>query len=317
MSEVSIKVEGLTKVFDGLTAVDHISFEVEEGEIFGLLGPNGAGKTTTINMLTTLAKPTSGSAYIMGMDVSKEPIKVKKAVGVIPQYRTLDKELTARENLLVHGECFGLSKKDRKARAEELLELVGLSSRADNSIRGFSGGMLQRLLITRALMHRPEVLFLDEPTVGLDPQTRRAIWGYIQKLNKEGLTMFLTTHYMEEADHLCGRIAIMDDGKIVKMGEPDKLKDLIPGGDAILARVLGPSPGLLEKLRALPEVREVKEQLENEVAEYLIYLDRGEVILPSIVDIIRDEARELKSVNFYELTLEDVFIELTGKELRD
>ncbi len=217
-----IRVSQLVKYYNGLKALEDVSFHVREGEIFGLLGPNGAGKTTLVGILTTEIKPTHGTARIKGIDVVNDPLAVKHLIGVVPQHRSLDRKLTARENMLVMARAYGI--KNPRKRAGDLLSLVGLADRAEGGIREYSGGMLQKLLVARALIHDPKILFLDEPTLGLDPQARIAIWEEILRLKDEGKTMILTTHYMEEADRLCDRVAIMNQGKIVKEGTPENLK---------------------------------------------------------------------------------------------
>ncbi len=232
MKKISIiEVKELTRVFNGdVTAVDNISFTVEEGEIFGFLGPNGAGKTTTLNMLATILRPTSGTAIVNGFDIHEDPDSVRRSIGFVFQDPTLDTELTGRENLDFHGRLYGLSKKEREERIAEILDVVQLTDRADAFVKTYSGGMKRRLEIARGLLHYPKVLFLDEPTLGLDPQTRRAIWDYIQKLNQEhNVTIILTTHYTEEADHLCDRIQIIDFGKIVALDTPNNLKATLEG----------------------------------------------------------------------------------------
>ena len=235
----AIHVEGLTKTFNGFTAVDDLSFRVEAGELFGLLGPNGAGKTTTINMLSTLVKPTSGKAEVAGFDIAAERDAVRRAIGVVFQEPALDIKLTGRENLNFHAMMYGQGRAERKLRIDEVLKLVDLEDRAGSLVEDYSGGMKRRLEIARGLTHRPRVLFLDEPTLGLDAQTRRHIWEYIRKLNREnGVTIILTTHYMEEADYLCGRVAIMDHGKFVAMDTPARLKDIL-GGDVVSIEVEG------------------------------------------------------------------------------
>lgn len=232
-----IKVNELTKVFNGdIRAVDGISFEVEEGELLGFLGPNGAGKTTTLNMLSTLLKPTSGSAIVNGHDILENPDAVRRSIGFVFQDPTLDIELTGRENLDFHGRLYGLKRKVRAERIKEMLEVVQLTDRADDFVKTYSGGMKRRLEIARGLLHYPKVLFLDEPTLGLDPQTRRAIWEHIQRLNEEEkVTIILTTHYTEEADHLCNRIQIIDLGKLVAVGTPEDLKSQLEGDIVSLA----------------------------------------------------------------------------------
>src|SRR5215472_996810 len=233
-----IAVRDLAKTFkakrggppSGIRAVDGISFEVPRGEFFGLLGPNGAGKTTTIGILTTRVLPTSGVAQVEGIDVAREPVSVKRRIGVVPQVNNLDRSLTAKEILLFHAQYFGVSKQQREQRAQQLLARFELTERADEKTTGFSGGMAQRLKICRALMHDPAILFLDEPTTGLDPQARHAMWELLTELNQKGLTILLTTHYMEEADQLCSRVAIVDHGKVLTIDSPAQLKRSVPGG---------------------------------------------------------------------------------------
>src|SRR5207248_7859623 len=235
--ETAIAVEDLRKTYQPKTrkgvevkALDGISFEVSRGEFFGLLGPNGAGKTTTIGILTTRVVPTGGVASIEDVDVARDPVTVKRRIGVVPQVNNLDRSLTAKEILLFHAEYFGVPKHEREKHAQSLLERFELADRADEKINGFSGGMVQRLKIGRALMHDPALLFLDEPTTGLDPQSRRAMWDLLTELNQKGLTILLTTHYMEEADQLCGRTAIIDHGKVLALDSPAQLKRSVPGG---------------------------------------------------------------------------------------
>ncbi len=229
----AIHVENLTKRFDDLVAVDNISFEIAQGEIFGLLGPNGAGKTTTISMLATMLRPTSGSATVNGMDIERDQDGVRNSIGIVFQDQSLDEELTAYENMDFHGRLYRIPSETRHQRIGELLDLVGLSDRKDDIVKTFSGGMRRRLEIARGLLHHPSVLFLDEPTLGLDPQTRNLLWEYIANLAEEkGITIILTTHYMEEADRLCNRVAIIDHGKIVALDTPDNLKNAI-GGDVV------------------------------------------------------------------------------------
>src|SRR5215510_11622037 len=242
-------------------AIDGISFAVARGEFFGLLGPNGAGKTTTIGILTTRVLPTGGSALVDGIDVARHPVEVKRRIGVCPQVNNLDRSLTGRENLLFHAEYFGIPRRVREQRAEELLSRFQLADRADEKPTVYSGGMAQRLKIARALMHDPAILFLDEPTTGLDPQASRAIWDLLRELNGKGQTIFLTTHYMEEADQLCQRIAILDRGKLLAMDSPAKLKAEVPGGYLIELQVQhqdGSPDALVNALKSLSGVVEVK-----------------------------------------------------------
>jgi len=231
----AVEIKNLTKKFGKFVAVDDLSLEIKEGQLFGLLGPNGAGKTTTISMLATLLNPTSGSAKICGHDVKKDRDMVRKSIGIVFQDQSLDDELTGRENMNLHGMLYGLNKAKRGERIKELLGLVELKDKADNVVKSYSGGMKRRLEIARGLMHHPKVLFLDEPTIGLDPQTRRRIWNYIKDLNKkENITLILTTHYMDEADVLCDEVAIIDNGKIVALDSPENLKKKIGSGEPIM-----------------------------------------------------------------------------------
>lgn len=218
-----IKTETLTKKYGNITAVDNLDLEVAEGEIFGFLGPNGAGKTTTCRILTTLTKPTSGRAFVSGFDVVDDPVRAKGGIGVVPQYLNVDVELTACENLRLHGMLYGMERGVRKRRIEKMLHFVELSDRASSLVNTFSGGMKKRLMIARALLHEPRVLFLDEPTVGLDPQTRRKMWGLIRRINEEGATVFLTTHYIEEAEVLCHKVGIIDYGRLIALDTPEQL----------------------------------------------------------------------------------------------
>ena len=251
----TIEVSGLTKVFNGtVRAVDEISFAVKEGEILGFLGPNGAGKTTTLNMLSTLLKPTNGTATVDGHDIVEEPDAVRRSIGYVFQDPTLDIELTGRENLDFHGRLYSINRSLRKQRIKEMLEIVKLADRADNLVKTYSGGMKRRLEIARGLLHHPKVLFLDEPTLGLDPQTRRSIWEHIQRLNQEKkITIILTTHYTEEADYLCGRILIIDFGKIVALDTPEKLKAQLEGD---VVSLTFKAPEMIPKVRPLFEKKE-------------------------------------------------------------
>src|SRR5438874_10616630 len=281
--ETVIAVEDLRKTYQPKTrkgvevkALEGISFEVPRGEFFGLLGPNGAGKTTTIGILTTRVLPTGGVARIEEIDVARNPVAVKRRIGVVPQVNNLDRSLTAREILLFHAEYFGVPKAVRESRARQLLERFELSNRGDEKIVGFSGGMVQRLKIARALMHDPAILFLDEPTTGLDPQSRRAMWDLLTELNSKGQTIFLTTHYMEEADQRCRRIAIIDHGKLLALDSPTQLKRSVPGGYLIELQVRdGASGSFIEDLRLLPGVVQIK--AENDRVR--IYADRVEGLL--------------------------------------
>lgn len=387
MNEISIiEVKELTKVFNGdLTAVDNISFTVEEGEIFGFLGPNGAGKTTTLNMLATLLRPTSGTAIVNGFDILEDPDAVRRSIGFVFQDPTLDTELTGQENLDFHGRLYGLSRKERKERIDEILEVVQLTDRANAFVKTYSGGMKRRLEIARGLLHYPKVLFLDEPTLGLDPQTRRAIWEHIQRLNQEqNVTIILTTHYTEEADHLCNRIQIIDFGKIVASDTPDNLKATLQGDVVGLtfketddARKMLPMLNQIEWVQsALPvagtsngvgmskmiqmargmvgtqgmggmmpglggasgggghppmpkdsekiaETMKGMKGLKSHVGlmrdfkQVNLLVDNASQRLPEIIKIVDGAGVELASVQMHKPSLDDVFLSVTGRSIRD
>jgi ABC-2 type transport system ATP-binding protein len=309
----AIRVEKLKKEFNGLIAVNEISFEVKEGELFGLLGPNGAGKTTTLNMLATLISPTSGKAFVAGFDVLKERDKVRKSIGMVFQEPALDNYLTGRENLEFHGMMYGLSRREAKKRVKEALKIVELEEFADKLVQTYSGGMKRRLEIARALVHQPKILFLDEPTLGLDAQTRRKIWEYIKKLNKErGVTIILTTHYMEEADFLTDRVAIIDYGKIVALDTPQNLKNIL-GGDIISIEVDNPKNAkkVFEKLTWV-------KKLNQENGIFYLQVEKGEEKIPLLIKIDQEEAGfQIKSINLRKPTLEDVFLHFTGRTIRE
>jgi len=309
----AIKTEKLTKKFDDFIAVDQISFTVREGELFGLLGPNGAGKTTTINILSTLLKSTSGYAEVAGHDIRKDRDGVRRSIGIVFQEPALDNKLTGRENLEFHAMMYGIGKEDRKRKIEELLELVELIGKADVLVENYSGGMKRRLEIARGLIHKPKVLFLDEPTLGLDAQTRRHIWDYIKKLNKRNkVTIILTTHYMEEADYLCDRIAIMDHGKFIAIDTPDKLKDLI-GGDVISLEIDG-NPGIIiEKLRAIDWIKTINQR--NGILSMTV--EKGERKIPKLIDLAQKNGIKVNSVHLRKPSLEDVFLYFTGRTIRE
>lgn len=289
-----------------MKAVAGISLKIEYGEIFALLGPNGAGKTTMVSILATLLKPTKGEARVNGYDVVREAAKVRQSIGIVFQDPSLDDRLTARENLDIHGRLYHMNKEERQKRIKEVLEMVELQDRADSIVKTFSGGMKRRLEIARGLMHKPKVLFLDEPTLGLDPQTRRRIWEYVEKLKDEGITVLLTTHYMEEADYLADRVAIIDRGKIVAKGTPSELKDSI-GGDVIKIEC-NDATKMLERLHS----KGFDAVLVN--GEIIVKAMEAEKIIPKIFSLAGDE---IKSITYKEPTLEDVFIHYTGKAFRD
>ncbi|OGP67922.1 MAG: ABC transporter ATP-binding protein [Deltaproteobacteria bacterium RBG_16_44_11] len=301
-----IKTSALTKIYGRIQAVNSIDLSIHKGEVFGLLGPNGAGKTTTIGMLCTIVRPSSGSASIAGYDIIREPARVRRQIGIVFQDPTLDTVLTGRENLELHARLYGVSSDIREARINQMLELVDLHERGNDITRTYSGGMRRRLELARGLLHRPAVLFLDEPTLGLDPQTRARIWEYIKKMAQtEQTTVVLTTHYMEEAEQVCDRVGIIDHGKIIALDSPEGLKESM-GGDMVAIRVKE-SP--LEKIRALPYVYEVKE---NEGTLEIITKE-AHLHLAEILSIIKD----VECVEVRVPTLNDVFIKLTGRDIRE
>jgi ABC-2 type transport system ATP-binding protein len=309
----AILVENLTKVFNDLKAVNGISFEVREGELFGLLGPNGAGKTTTLNILATLIRPTYGKVFVAGFDVLKEREKVRKSIGMVFQDPALDNYLTGRENLELHGMMYGLRSTEVKERVKEALRIVELEEFADKLVQTYSGGMKRRIEIARSLVHQPKVLFLDEPTLGLDAQTRRRIWEYIKKLNREkGVTIILTTHYMEEADFLADRVAIVDFGKIVSLDTPENLKNIL-GGDVISIEV-DDSQKAKEVFEKLPWVKKINQ----ENGTFYLQVEKGEEKIPLLIGINEKETGfKIKSINLRKPTLEDVFLYFTGKTIRE
>ena len=302
-----IRVENLTRRFGSILAVDNVSFEVEEGTIFGFLGPNGAGKTTTINILCTLLSPTSGKAYINGHDCYRESSEVRKSIGIVFQDSSLDKDLTARENLIFHAYLYNVDKSERRQRVEDALRLVDLSERGDDLVKKFSGGMKRRLEVARGLIHRPKVLFLDEPTLGLDPQSRSNLWEFITALpEKHNVTIFMTTHYMEEAE-VCDKIAIIDRGKIITSGTPAELKKVI-GGDVIYLKTA-------DNRKAMEDIKNLFDVEVSEMdGEIFISTLRGDLCIPKI---IREIGESVLSVRMQRPTLNDVFLKLTGKEIRE
>ncbi len=311
-----IRTVELTKVYAGtdFAAVDALNLSVRGGEIFGLLGPNGAGKTTTAGMLTTRVIPTSGSAFVGAIDVVAHPALAKQLIGIVSQQNTLDRQLTVWENLYFHGRLFGISASRSRQIADELLEKLQLSKWAKASVYALSGGMAQRLMVARAIFHRPAVLFLDEPTAGLDPQSRLALWEILGELNGEGQTILLTTHYMEEADHLCGRVAIMDHGKILALDTPEALKQTIGADTIVTVKAAGDGQALAERLAGeIPEVTGTR-VLEGGVE---LHVKDAERLVPRVVNAAESGGFELADLSVSEPSLETVFISLTGKDLRD
>jgi ABC-2 type transport system ATP-binding protein len=313
LSEDIIKVEGLTKVFNhSLVAVDHVSFSVKQGEVFGFLGPNGAGKTTTISMLITILKPTEGKATILGSDIAHESNEVRSAIGLVPQEYTADDDLTGYENILLCADLYGIPRGISKKRALDLLKLVELIEFKDKQVQTYSGGMRRRLELACGLINRPKVLFLDEPTLGLDVQTRAATWNYIKTLKSEfGMTIFMTTHYLEEADSLCDRIAIIDHGKIVITGTPAELKDSL-GGDIITLNIQKETD-ITTLIKKIAHVKEVK----KENGSYMIKSENGEVTAPLIIEALRKENHVVTRLSLTKPTLNEVYLQYTGKSMRD
>ena len=301
-----IETHDLVKRYNKHNAVDKVSLAIEEGEIFGLLGPNGAGKTTTMMMLTTLREPTSGSAEVNGFDIVKEPAKVRKSIGIVFQDPSSDEILTGYENLKLHGMLYDMPDDLREQRIKEVLALVDLSERKNDLVKKYSGGMRRRLELARGLMHHPKILFLDEPTLGLDPQTREHIWVYIERLAKEEkITIVITTHYMEEADKLCDRVAIIDSGKIVALGRPKNLKEQL-GGDIIRLKTRKLNVEALKKLKYVKEINKGD-------GEYVLTIVGANEHLQEILAI----AGKVDSVELSSPTLGDVFLHFTGKNIRE
>lgn len=297
-----------------IVALAGISLDIAPGEIFCLLGPNGAGKSTTVGILTTRVRPTSGQAFIGDYEVWNNQVTVKRLIGVVAQRPNLDFNLTAREILTFHGAYFGLPSHERAKRAEALLERFKLTDRADQMVRGFSGGMMQRLSIARAMMHDPQVLFLDEPSAGLDPQTRLLLWEIIREYNASGKTILLTTHNMEEADALCQRLAIIDHGRVIALGTPRELKASVPGGFLLRLRFGPHSPEFLKRFESLSGVREVR-AADGTGAD--LYADRGGSLVPEVANVASGAGVELLDVHISEPSLENLFLHHTGRSLRE
>jgi len=305
----AIKVSSVTKHYGSLAALESFDLEVKKGEIFALLGPNGAGKTTLIRILTTLMTPTSGEAFVYGMNTSRNGREIRRLIGVVPQENSLDRYLTARENLELQARLHSMEKKKYNSRIDELLELFGLAGRQNDFPDTFSGGMQRRLVVARALLHQPKVLFLDEPTTGLDPQSRRAVWDYIRSIAGE-MTIFLTTHYLEEAEHLCERIAIMDHGRLIAMGSSAELKAKLAGGATYEIEFAEGSEhfgAVLSKLACV-------EKLAVSGRTIAVNLERWECLSEVITSL---NGAELRRISLREKTLEEVFISLTGEGVRE
>ena len=311
----SIETKSLTKSFGDLVAVNDISFSVEKGEIFGFLGPNGAGKSTTMMIFTTLLKPTSGKALIAGFDVTKDAKQVRENIGFVQQETTVDEYLTGRENLLLQAKLNHIPKNEINQRIDDVLELIELSDKQDQAVVTYSGGMRKRLDIAGGLLHRPKVLFLDEPTVGLDIQTRRKIWQYIKKIHVEfEMTIFVTTHYMEEADSLCDRIGIMDHGKIQVIDTPENMKNAL--GNEIISLVIDTNnnhDSFLEELKKIEFIKKINE----DNLKLTLFTSNGTEVIPEIFQISSKLDIKINSISLTQPTLDDVFISYTGHEIRD
>jgi ABC-2 type transport system ATP-binding protein len=307
-----IEVQHLTHRFNDFIAVDDVSFTVEKGEIFSFLGPNGAGKSTVINILTTLLRLQQGSVTIAGHDLTKEPVQVRKSIGIVFQQETLDRDMTVWETLEFHGRLYGLARADRQERIEKLLSLVELEKKRDDLTRNLSGGMKRRLEIGRGLMTRPAVLFLDEPTIGLDPQTRTRMWEYLREVNEEGTTIFLTTHYMDEADQLSNHINIIDRGRIIISGRSWELKNTL-GQDLIYVETTD-NDVAARVLKENPSVSQVKPKGKGLLT---MITEDGTRLLPGILESLQKEGVRLTAVNLKKPSMDDVFMHYTGKDLRD
>jgi ABC-2 type transport system ATP-binding protein len=317
MDDNIIRIEHLSKEFKSkvrtVLAVDDISFEVRRGEIFGLLGPNGAGKSTLIRIMTTLLRPTSGTAYLDTYEVSKNPEKIRSIIGVCPQNSTLDLELTAYENLEFYGKLVNVDDRVLHGRILDLLAMAGLSHRAHLRVQTYSGGMRRKLEIVRAFIHYPLILFLDEPTIGLDPESRREVWHQISTLNAEKTTIILTTHYMDEAEKLCHRIAFVDRGRLITLDTMENLKLAFPAGDLIEIGAGSIPERFLEKIRSIPQI------ISAEARERQIHVSarNGGAVLPEILSVFEREGVRMESISIRSPSLEDVFLYLTGKHLSD
>jgi ABC-2 type transport system ATP-binding protein len=307
-ADFAIQIQKLTKKFNNLVAVDNIDLNIKKGELFALLGPNGAGKTTTITMLCCLLKPTGGTASVMGYDINRQPYKIKEIIGVSPQETSVSDRLNTLENLELIGRVHGISRQEIKSRSQELLEAMGLGERAKDQVRRFSGGMKRRLSIMMALIHNPKVLFLDEPTLGLDPQARRAVWEYIERLKGEK-TILLTTHYMDEADYLADRIGIIDEGKIVALGTDHELKKSVMEKQTMVVDAGDLAPEVVEDMKS--------RYADARISEGNLLITDKQLNFREIVDRLHSSGATVRSAHIKEPTLDDVFLHITGKELRE
>lgn len=310
-----VEVKNLVKQYtpDQNPAVDDISYEIKRGEIFSLLGPNGAGKTTTISMLSGLVKPTSGEALVGGHSVAKNPLEAKRLIGVVPQEIALYPSLSARQNLVFWGRMYGMTGRSLQERVDEVLAQIGLTGRANDKIAAYSGGMKRRVNIGAGLLHKPQIVFMDEPTVGIDPQSRRAILEMTKNLNAEGMTVLYTTHYMEEAQELSDRIAIQDHGKIIAIGTLDELTKMVGESDTVKLQIVEGVEGVARTLSGLPGVKKAI----REEANLTLLIDDANIRLPDIISTINKAAARLSAIDIQEPNLEAVFLHLTGRALRD
>ena len=312
--DAAVQIINLTKRFGNLVAVDGINLDIQPDEIFGLLGPNGSGKTTLIRMLTTVLQPTEGTAKVAGYDIRRNPVEVRESIGVVSQAMTLDIELTAWENMNLYAKYYNVPREIRKARIKELLGVVGLVERSNFTVASFSGGMKRRLELVRSLVHHPKILFLDEPTTGLDPQARNAVWEYLQKIHKEeNITMVITTHYLDEAEVLCNRVGIVDFGKLVEVGAPNELKRKIMGGDVVEAE-FSVLPD--EAFNAL-ESSDFVVKLNKRDSTLTILAKNGAEAVPKIIELVNTKGGKIRAVTLREPTLDDVFLHYTGRSIRE
>ena len=312
--EPAVVTQDITKRFGDLTAVDKINLIINDREIFGLIGPNGAGKTTLVRMLTTVIQPSDGTAAIAGFDIRADPDGVRRSIGVVSQASTLDVELTAWENMNIYAKYYGVPAETRKLRIKELLDVVGLADRAGFTVASYSGGMKRRLELVRSLIHRPKVLFLDEPTTGLDPQARSAVLEYLRSLHKiHDITIVLTTHYLEEAESLCDRIAVVDFGKVVALGTANELKRSATGGDVVEAEVSALPNEALEALKTSKFALDVKKR-ENTLT---VLVRNGAEAVPKIVELVAAKGGKIRSITLRAPTLDDVFLYYTGRSIRE
>ncbi|MBE9390409.1 ABC transporter ATP-binding protein [Vagococcus salmoninarum] len=315
-----LEVQNLKKVYQKKnggthTAVNGISFALKKGEIFSFLGPNGAGKSTTINMLTTQLSPTSGEILFQGQSITDNPSLVRSKVGIVAQHNNLDRGLTARENLIYHGRYFGMSHQEVNRKADELLASFGLTDWQNEYVKSFSGGMAQRLKIARAIMHEPDILFLDEPTTGLDPAYREILWDHVLRLNKEKqTTVFLTTHYMEEPERFSDRIVIYNQGEIKAIGTVAELRELVPAKNVISITLNQITPRLINAIKNMPGVKEVFQKNEKSL---VVYGDNSHTLLTEVISLIEKQAETLESINLSVTTLDDIFIQLTNQSQED